>query len=117
MASSTRHELNTQPFLLGHNRSASAAVAAGQTIAKYAPLGRVTTTGLLVEAAHDASDGSALVVGIASDPIDTTAGAASSPMWVGGDFNADLIQWGASWTASAQAGAFDRTMIAAYSPA
>ena len=116
MASSTSHELNTQPFLLGHQRSASGTVAAGQTIDKYAPLGRVTATGLLVEAAHDASDGSQLVVGIASDSIDTTAGAASAPMWVGGDFNADLIQWGASWAASAKAGAFDRTMIVAYSP-
>ena len=117
MASSTSHELNTQPFSLGHNRSASAAVSAGQTIAKNAPLGRVTTTGLLVEAAHDASDGSQLVVGIAFDAIDTTAGAASSPMWVGGDFNADQVQWDSSWTAAAKAGAFDRTMIVAYSPA
>jgi hypothetical protein len=117
MASVTSHELNTQPFLLGDNRSASAAVAVGQTVAKYAPLGRVTATGLCVEAAADATDGSQLVVGIANDPIDTTAGAASSPMWVGGGFNADLIQWDVSWTAAAKAGAFDRTMIVTYSPA
>ena len=116
MASSTSHELNTQPFSLGHNRSASAAVAAGQTVAKYAPLGRVTATGLLVEAVHTASDGSQLIVGIANDAIDTTAGAAASQMWVGGDFNGDLIVWDASWTAAAKAGAFDRTMIVAYSP-
>ena len=95
MASSTRHELNTQPFLLGYQRSASGTVAAGQTIAQYTPLGRVTATGLLVEAAHDASDGSQLVVGITNGAIDTAAGAASSPMWVAGNFNADLIQWSA----------------------
>jgi hypothetical protein len=102
--------------LLGGGRTTAAAVASGQTIAKYAPLGRVTATGLCVEAAADATDGSQVVIGIANDTIDTTAGAASSPMWVGGDFNADLIDWDASWTASAKAGAFDRTMIVAYSP-
>ena len=117
MASSTSYELNTQPWLLSHNRSASAVVAAGQAIAIRAPLGRVAATGLLVEALHTATDGSQLVVGFSAGAVDTAAGAASSPVWVGGDFNADLIQWDASWTAAAKAGAFDRTMIVAYSPA
>jgi hypothetical protein len=86
-------------------------IATTQTIPQYAPLGRITASGLVIESIQSASDGSQIPIGIAVHAIDTTGGAARHPVYKGGQFNAALIDWDASWSAAEKAGAFDRTPI------
>ena len=89
----------------------SEVVAASQTIDQFAPLGRVTASGLLIESVPGASDGSQVPVAIAVHAIDTTDGAAAHPVYKGGQFNEDKVVWHASWTAAQKAGAFDGSPI------
>lgn len=86
-------------------------VAAGQTIAQFAPLGRVAATGELIESVPAAEDGSEVPVAIAVHTIDTTGGSASRPVYKGGQFNESLVAWDGTWTAAAKAGAFDGTPV------
>ncbi len=86
-------------------------VAAGQSIAQFAPLGRVAASGELIESAADAEDGSQVPIAISVHAIDTSGGAASHPVYKGGQFNEALVAWGGTWTAAAKAGAFDGTPV------
>lgn len=47
----------------------------------------------LVEWAPDATDGTEVAVGITCEAIDTSGGAATHPVYVGGYFNTDAINW------------------------
>jgi len=95
----------------------SETVANAQTIAQYAPLGRVTASGELIESLPGAVDGSQTPVAIAVHAIDTSGGAAANPIYKGGKFNADLVAWDGTWTAAQKAGAFDGTPIMLQTPA
>jgi len=65
----------------------------------------------LVEWAPGATDGTAKAVGITCEAIDTTAGAAKHPIYEGGYFNTDALNWPAGATAAQKDGAFVGTDI------
>lgn len=119
LAKSTTESSALTTFIVGtvEVMTADDAVATGQTIAQYAPLGRVTASGELIESVPGAVDGSQVPVAIAVHAIDTTGGAARHPTYKGGIFNADEVVWDAAWTAAQKAGAFDGTPIALVTPA
>lgn len=117
LAGSTSEEYTPDSFVQGGELlTDSETVANGQTIAKYTPLGRVTASGELIESLPGASDGSEVPIGFSVHDIDTSSGAAKHPVYKGGKFNADLVDWNAGWSAAAKAGAFDRTPIVLISP-
>lgn len=93
-------------------------VLTGQVIAQYAPLGRITASGKLIESKSSAGDGSEVPVAIAVHAIDTAApaGDASQPVYKGGGFDETMVSWDASWTAVQKLGAFDRTPIVLITP-
>lgn len=105
-------------FVLGGNvQTDNETVSTGQTIAQYAPLGRVTASGELIESLPGAVDGSEVPVAIAVHAIDTAAGAKDQPVYKGGKFNVSLVAWDGTWTAAQKAGAFDGTPIILQTPA
>ena len=92
-------------------------VASGQIIAQFAPLGRVTASGELIESLPGAGDGSEVPVAISMHAINTSLGAADHPVYKGGGFNEGLIAWDPAWTAAQKAGAFDGTPMLLMTPA
>lgn len=105
-------------FIMGGDvQTTPETIASGQTIAQYAPLGRVTASGELIESLPGAVDGSQDAIAIAAHAIDTTAAAAKNPVYKGGKFNADLVVWDGTWTVAQKAGAFDGTPITLQKPA
>ena len=118
LAGSASESYSPESFVQGSSPviTDSETIANGQTIEQYAPLGRVTASGELIESKSDAGDGSEVPVAIAAHSIDTTGGASVEPVFKGGEFNADMVDWDASWTAAQKAGAFDGTPITLISP-
>ncbi len=86
--------------------------AASQTLAKLAPLGRVSATGELAEWNPAANDGTENAIALTVGAVDTTAGARKAPFYDGGHFNDALIAWPVGATAEQKAAAFDGTPIA-----
>jgi len=119
LASSTEETYAPEGLIVGSNPviTGSDTVAAGQSIAEYTPLGRVAASGELIESLPGAGDGSEVPIGISMHAIDTTGGAASHPLYLGGGFNADMIAWDGTWTAAQKAGAFDGTPVVILTPA
>lgn len=118
LASSSVETYTTENFVIGMEvLTDSEVVLTNQTIEQYAPLGRVTASGKLIESKSDAVDGSEVPVAIAVHAIDTTGADGTHPVYKGGKFNADLVDWDVSWTAVQKEGAFDGTPIALDSPA
>ncbi len=113
LASSTTTTSDPDNIIVGSQEviTTSEAVAGTQTIARHAPLGRVTATGELIESLPAANDGSQNPVAIAVHDIGTPFGTAHHPVYVGGGFDIEKIAWNAAWTDAQKAGAFDSTPI------
>lgn len=86
-------------------------VAAGQSLAKYTPMGQVTASGEFVEWNPAANDGSEVAVRIAPMAIDTTGGAMDKALIKSGCFNEALVAWPVAVTAAQKACAFVGTPI------
>lgn len=69
------------------------------------------TSGELVEWVPGAEDSTAVAVGITCEAVDTTAGAAMNPIYEGGFFNTDAVNWPAAATDAQIASAFNGTAI------
>ncbi len=96
----------------GDVRTTTGTFATTQTIVALTPIARIAATNLIVPWAPGASDGSQFAIGLTSEAVDTTAGAASHGYYISGDFNTAKINWTTSGATTAQkAVAFDRTMI------
>lgn len=67
--------------------------------------------GDLVEWAPGATDGTENAVGITCETIDTTGGAAMHPIYEGGYFNTDALNWPDAATAAQKTQAFVGTAI------
>ncbi|PPC77932.1 hypothetical protein C4K68_07755 [Pokkaliibacter plantistimulans] len=103
-------------WLGGTTHTSIGTLASGQNLLAATVLGRITTSGELVQAVMTATDGSQTPVGILIHDIDATSAATPCQFYDGGDFDATLVQWDASWTDAAKAGAFDRTRINLLTP-
>lgn len=68
-------------------------------------------SGELVEWAPGAADATATAVGITCEAIDTSAGVAMHPIYEGGYFNTDALNWPAAATAVQKDQAFVGTSI------
>lgn len=67
--------------------------------------------GNLVEWAPAATDGTEVAVGITCEAVDTTGGAAVNPIYEGGYFNTDALNWPDGATATQKQNAFAGTAI------
>lgn len=85
-------------------------VAASVTLAANSVVA-LNTSNELVEWVPGAADSTATPVGITAEAIDTTAGAAEHPIYVGGYFNTDAINWPGTATAAQIESAFVGTNI------
>lgn len=85
-------------------------VAAGITLAANAVLA-INGSNELVEWVPAAGDSTAVAIGISCEAIDTTGGAAEQPVYIGGAFNTDAIQWPAGATDAQKLNAFINTNI------
>jgi len=65
----------------------------------------------LVEWAPTATDGTEVAVGITCEAVDTTAGAAINPIYEGGYFNTDALNWPTGTTTAQKRAAFIGTNI------
>lgn len=65
----------------------------------------------LIEWVPGAGDSTGVAVGITCEAIDTTGGAAVHPIYEGGYFNTDAIQWPGGATAAQKQSAFAGTNI------
>lgn len=117
-ASSTSETYSPDSFVVGVQEvvTGDETIVTGQTIAQYAPLGRVTASGELKESLPGAVDGSGVPIAIAVYAIDTSGGAANHPVYLGGGFNETKVAWDGTWTAAQKAGAFDGTPINLFTP-
>lgn len=68
-------------------------------------------SGELVEWAPGATDGTEVAVGITCEAVDTTGGAAVNPIYEGGYFNTDALNWPDGTTAAQKQAAFVGTAI------
>lgn len=68
-------------------------------------------SGELVEWAPGATDGTEVAVGITCEAVDTSAGAAVNPIYEGGYFNTDALNWPGAATATQKQNAFAGTAI------
>ena len=68
-------------------------------------------SGELVEWSPGATDGTEVAVGITCEVVDTTGGAAVNPVYEGGYFNTDALNWPAGATATQKQNAFAGTAI------
>lgn len=69
------------------------------------------TSNELVEWVPGAADSTAVAVGITCEAVDTTGGAAMNPIYEGGFFNTDALNWPAAATDAQKANAFNGTAI------
>lgn len=95
----------------GDVRTRSGTFATGQTLLPITPVARVTATELIVAWAPGASDGSQNAIGLTSEAVNTTGGAAANGYYISGDFNNARVNWPGGATSAQRAAAFDRTMI------
>ena len=65
----------------------------------------------LVEWNPAATDGTEVAVGITCEAVDTSGGAAMNPIYEGGYFNTDALNWPDATTDAQKAGAFSGTNI------
>lgn len=71
----------------------------------------VNGSGELVKWDPEATDGTENAVGITCEDLDTTDGAAEHPIYEGGYFNTDALNWPDAATANQKANAFNGTSI------
>lgn len=91
-------------------------VAAGQTLAQYAPLGQKAATGEFHEWDPAAVDGTEIAVRIAPFAIDTSGGALDKQLIKAGSFNPELVAWPGAATAVQKLVAFVGTPISLQAP-
>ncbi|KAE8546155.1 head decoration protein [Marinobacter nauticus] len=84
--------------------------AAAQTLAINSIVA-FNTSGELVEWVPGAADSTATAVGITCEAVDTTSGAAVNPIYEGGYFNTDALNWPDGTTAAQKQAAFVGTAI------
>lgn len=87
-----------------YNFAASVVLAINSVVA-------FNTSGNLVEWVPGAGDSTAVAVGITCEAVDTTGGAATNPIYVGGYFNTDAIAWPTGTTAAQKKAAFINSNI------
>jgi len=73
-------------------------ILSGQTIAKGAVLGRITSGGKYILSLSAAGDGSEVPRAIAADNIDASAGDKIGPVFLSGEFNQDGLTIGTAHT-------------------
>jgi len=76
-----------------------ATIASGQNLTKLTPLGQVTATGKFVAWDPAASDGSQKAVYLLAHDVDASTGDVVTQVYKSGNFNVDLIQFGAATVA------------------
>lgn len=84
---------------------------AGENLVARTMIGRIAATGLLVQSKADATDGSEQPIGVLVHAIDATTGPKPAQYYKAGCFFSDALVWDASFDATAQAVALDKTMI------
>jgi hypothetical protein len=94
----------------GEVRTRSSTFAASIVLAANAVIARNTSTGNLVQWAPAGSNGTNIAVGITCEAIDTTAGVATHPYYISGDFNIAALVWPSATDAQKEQ-AFDRSAI------
>lgn len=92
-------------------------LAAGQMLARLAPLGQNSTTGEFHLWAPAATNGTEVATRIAPIKADTTVGAVKQQLYKSGTFNPDLIAWPDGTTEVQKLTAFVGTPISLQRPA
>jgi hypothetical protein len=105
------------PFLLGGLVSfGGGTVSSGQNLVKGDVIGRVATSGELIKSVQTATDGSEIPIGVAAHNCDATSAAKATVYIKGGDLDASMVNFDASFTATEQLAVFDRTPINLVTP-
>jgi len=105
------------PFVLGGLIAFdSGEVASGQDLVRGDVIGRVAASGLLVKSVQSATDGSQNPIGALNHDCDATSGAKHAVYVKGGDLDKSQVNFDASWSATQQLAAFDRTPISLVTP-
>jgi hypothetical protein len=86
-------------------------LAAGQNLAQYAVLGRITASGKYTAWAPAASDGSQIASAILLFSCDATAADKGVAVYTAGCFNRDALVWPGGATVAQKVAAFTATMI------
>lgn len=94
----------------GAIRTKIGSFAASVVLAANAVIARNTSTGLIVQWAPAGANGTNIAIGITTEAVDTTAGAASKPYYISGDFNIAALVWPTATDAQKEM-AFDRSPI------
>lgn len=95
----------------------SITVLSGENLAANTVVGRVTASGKIVECDLGAADGSEVPLGILVNAVDASAGDKAGNIYIGGEFNRDLLAWHTSFaTDLLKDAAFDGTNIAIKTP-
>jgi len=116
-AGSSFEAYTPSPFVLGGLVAfEGGTLASGQNLTKGTVIGRVTATGKLIQSVQTATDGSENPVGILNHDCDASAADTSCVFVKGGDIDKTQLTWDASWTATLQLSAFDRTPITLVTP-
>ena len=71
----------------------------GVDAARGTVLGRITASGLFTTALAAANDGSEAPLVILAEDADASGGDVDATVWIAGDFNGDLLTYGAGHTA------------------
>lgn len=117
LASSSSEAYSPDNFVMGEVQTNTDTLTAGENLAEYSVLARVTATGKLVECDNAAVDGSENPVGILIYAVDATAADKDCQMYVSGQFNKSLVNWPASFNTQAEKdGVFDGTAISLKTP-
>jgi len=117
LASNDSEIFDNDSFLLGGGLTQSGLLTLGENLIANSLLGRVATSGNLVELDLGATDGSEKVVGILIYPIDATVANKNCQYYYSGEFNKSLVNWPASVDTDAEKEAvFDGSPIVLKTP-
>ncbi|MFC4699384.1 head decoration protein [Glaciecola siphonariae] len=92
-------------------------VSSGQNLAKYTPIGQVTSTGEFVASVRTATNGSQNPVYITAQAVDATGGDTAAQVFKAGTFDPEMLAWDASHNAVSKLLAFVGTPISLQKPA